>query len=217
MKTQIINFFVLALFMAAFSSCNPKKAIEDKINETIAEEVTGAMLGTDVETSNISNADKATAKIDVTMDGKKLDFKDAKPIFNIANDSKDKVIVAINLVQEKDGQQHTLQLGFNGKKSMLKAPMTANFEDTNSDEKVAPLFNLMTISDAGMKISVVKKGTLKVVEFSDEKVVLEIDAEGGENNVETHEGKNLVPIKGTIVCENPMMTYIGVKKGEIFN
>ena len=217
MKTQIINFFVLALFMAAFSSCNPKKAIEDKINETIAEEVAGAMLGTDVESSNLSNADKATAKIDVTMDGKSLGFENTKPIFQIANDSKDKAIVAMNFMKEKDGQQHNLQLGFTGKKNMIKVPMTVNFEDTNSDEKVAPILTIMTMSDEGMKISVVKKGTLKVVEFSDEKVVLEIDAEGGENNAETHEGKNLVPIKGTIVCENPMMTYIGVKKDEIFN
>ena len=101
--------------------------------------------------------------------------------------------------------------------ALTRKPVVVNFEDTNSDEKVAPIFTIMTMSDEGMKISVVKKGTLKVVEFSDEKVVLEIDAEGGENNVDTHEGKNLVPVKGTIVCENPMMTYIGVKKGEIFN
>lgn len=216
MKIQIINFFVLAFFMATFSSCNPKKYVEDKINETIAEEVTGAMLGTDVETSNLSNADKATAKIDVTMNGKKIGFENAKPVFHIANDSKDKVVVAINFMQEKDGQQHNLQLGFTGKKSMMKAPMTINFEDTNSDEKVAPIFTIMTMDDTGMKMSIVKKGTLKVVEFSDEKVLLEIDAEGGENNVDTHDGKNLVPVKGTIICKNPMMTYMGVKKDEIF-
>jgi len=162
------------------------------------------------------NAENASAKVDITMDGKSLDFENTKPIVNIAAGSDDEVIVAINIVQETDGKQRTLQLGISGKKDLLKIPLTANFEDATEKGKVVPIFNIMTITDNGIKMSTVKKGTFKVVEFSDEKVVFEIDAEGGENNVETHEGKNLVPVKGTIVCKNPVMTFIGVKKEEIF-
>ncbi|WP_375558714.1 hypothetical protein ACE193_13280 [Bernardetia sp. OM2101] len=217
MKTQILNCFFLTFFILTFAACNPKKALEDKINETIAEEIVSAGLGTDVETSNISNTENASAKVDITMDGKSLDFENAKPVFNIAAGSNDEVIVAINLVQETEGKQRTLQLGISGKKELLKQSLTANFENKTSDGKVVPIFNIMTITDNGIKMSTVKKGTFKVVEFSDEKVVLEIDAEGGENNAETHEGKNLVPVKGTIICENPVMTFMGVKKEEVFN
>ncbi|PIY09767.1 MAG: hypothetical protein COZ18_07335 [Flexibacter sp. CG_4_10_14_3_um_filter_32_15] len=216
MKTQILSYFILSFCVLSFTSCNPKKALEDKINETIAEKMVGAAMGTDVETSNMSNAENASAKVDITMDGKSLDFENTKPIVNIAAGSDDEVIVAINIVQETDGKQRTLQLGISGKKDLLKIPLTANFEDATEKGKVVPIFNIMTITDNGIKMSTVKKGTFKVVEFSDEKVVFEIDAEGGENNVETHEGKNLVPVKGTIVCKNPVMTFIGVKKEEIF-
>ena len=216
MKTKILTYSVLSFFILAFASCNPKKAIEDKINETIAEKVAGTMLGTDVESSNLSNAEKATAKIDVKMDGNPIGFENVKPILNIAGGGDDKAVVAINFVQETEGQQQTIQIGFSGKKDLFKVPMTANFGDSQ-DDKVAPMFNIMMISDAGMKIQTITKGTLKVVEFSEDKVVLEIDAEGGENNLDTHEGKNLVPVKGTIVCESPMTTYIGIKKEEIFN
>jgi len=216
MKTQILSYFILSFCVLSFTSCNPKKALEDKINETIAEKMVGAAMGTDVETSNMSNAENASAKVDITMDGKSLDFENTKPIVNIAAGSDDEVIVAINIVQETDGKQRTLQLGISGKKDLLKIPLTANFEDATEKGKVVPIFNIMTITDNGIKMSTVKKGTFKVVEFSDEKVVFEIVAEGGENNVETHEGKNLVPVKGTIVCKNPVMTFIGVKKEEIF-
>ena len=213
MKTQFLTYFVLSFFILAFVSCNPKKAIEERI----AKEMAGAMLGTDVETSNLSNAENASVEIDMKMDGKDIGFEESKPVFNIAAGSDDQVIVAINFTQELEGKQHTLQLGVNGKKELLKTPLTANFEDVTGEGKVVPIFNIMTITDNGMEMSTVKKGTFKVVEFSDEKVVIEIDAEGGKNTAETHEGKNLIPIKGTIVCKNPIMTFMGVKKEEIFN
>ncbi|AFM04054.1 hypothetical protein Fleli_1640 [Bernardetia litoralis DSM 6794] len=212
MKTQFVKYFILSFCILSFSSCNPKKAIEEKI----AKEMAGAMLGTDVDMSNIDESKESSVKVDMTMDGKTLDFSNPKSVFNIASGSNDEVIVAINIIQETNGKQRTLQLGVSGKKSLLKLPLTANFEDVTEDGKVAPIFNIMTISDNGMKISVAKKGTFKVIGFSDKKVVFEIDAEGGDNTAETHDGKNLVPIKGTIICENPIMTFIGVKKDEIF-
>ncbi len=216
MKTQLFPYFVLTFFILVFASCNPKKALEDKINETIAEEVAGAILGTDVETSNISNIEKSTAMIDINIDGQKIDFQKSKPIFNIVSDSKDNIILALTLVGEKNNKQYSLQFGINAQKELLKLPLVANFGDSQKDGKVAPLFNITALKDKKMGIITVVEGTMKVVEFSDEKVVFEIDAKGGKNNVETHEGKNLFPIKGKIVCKNPVMTLIGVKKEEIF-
>jgi hypothetical protein len=226
MKTQILNCFVLSFFILTFVSCNAKKAAEDKINETIAEEVVGTMLGTDVETSNISDAEKATGQLDLTIDGKSISEKLNQPVFQIASgggESEDVIIASMLSTQTQDNKGNAIQFGISGNKNLLKESMVINFEDVGKEGKVAPTLQIVNTGEPtdsnplGMQITVVKTGTLKVVSFSDEEVKFEIDAMGGDNTAETHNGKNLVPIKGTIVCKNPIMTFMGVKKSEIFN
>ncbi len=226
MKTQFLVYPVLSFFILTLVSCNPKKYVEDKINETIAEEITGAMIGTDVETSNISDTEKATGQVDLTIDGKHLNSKINQPVFQIASGGgkeSEKVVIATMLsMQTQDEKESGLQFGISGNKSQLKTSMVINFEDVGKDDKVSPTLQIITTGKAtdtnpmGMQIIVVKTGTLKVLSFSDEEVKFEIDAMGGPNTAETHEGKNLVPIKGTITCKYPVMTFMGVKKDEIF-
>lgn len=221
MKNQFYISIILSSFIFTLFSCNSEKAETESetknINETIAEETVSKVLGTDVETSNISNAKDSSVEIELTMDGKALEFDNQEPVINIAAGKDDQVIVAIRFLKEEDGKQHSMQLGLGGKKEFLKLPLTANFKDKKVEQTVVPTFSMMTMTDTGMDMSIISKGTLKVVEFSDEKVILEIDAEGGKNTVETLEGKNLVPVKGTISFKNPVMTFIGIKKEEIFN
>lgn len=215
MKTTLLSYFILSFSIFAFSSCNPKKALEDKINETIAEKVVGTAMGTDVETSNITNADKATAQIGVTIDGNALNFEEAKPIFNIVKGDKD-ITMALTISETKENAQNAIQIGIIGKPETFKLPLTAPITSDDVENQAKAQFNIVYINDKGMEMKVTKSGTLKVVSFSDEEVVFELDAMGGENNVDTHEGKNLVPIKGKIVCKNPVMTFMGLKKDEIF-
>ena len=225
MKTQFLTYSVVSLFILTLVSCNPKKYVEDKINETIAEELAGAAMGTDVETSNLSNAENSSGQLDLTVDGKSMSNKIKQPAFQITSngkDSKDVLIASMLAAQTEDGKGNAIQFGISGDKSALKESMVINFEDVGKEGKVAPTLQIITTGEAtdsnpmGMQITVVKTGTLKVVSFSDEEVKFEIDAMGGANTAETHDGKNLVPIKGTIVCKNPVMTFMGVKKAEIF-
>ncbi len=215
MKTQFLSCFILSFFVLTFTSCNPKKALEDKINETIAEEIAGAVMGTNVETSNITNADKATAQIGVTVDGNSLNFEKAQPIFNIVKGN-DGITMVFTLTETKENAQNSIQIGIIGKPELFKSPLTAQITTEDKENELKASFNIMYLNEDGFKMVVTKSGTLKVVSFSDDEVILEIDAMGGENNVETVEGKNLKPIKGKIVCKSPLMTFIGLKKEEIF-
>lgn len=217
MKTNLLSCFILAFFILSFSSCNPKKAIEDKINETIAEEIVGAAMGTDIETSNLTNADKATAQIDLQVGTTTLTYKNAKPIFTIAKGNNEEVTASLSLVEEGENAQRTIQIGLLGKKELFKTPLVANITTKDEEGQVKAIFSIIDMNESGMNLIMTKSGTLKVVSFSENEVVFEIDAEGGENNAETHEGKNLKSIKGKIICKNPMATYMGLKKEEIFN
>jgi hypothetical protein len=214
MKTNLLSCFILCFFVLTFTSCNPKKALEDKINETIAEEIAGAAMGTDVETSNITNADKATAQIGVTVDGNSLNFEKAQPIFNIVKGN-DGITMAFTLTETKENAQNSIQIGIIGKPELFKSPLTAQITTEDKENELKASFNIMYLNEDGIRMVMTKSGTLKVVSFSDDEVVLEIDAMGGET-ADVAEDKNLKPIKGKIVCKSPLMTFIGLKKEEIF-
>lgn len=216
MKTNFLSYFILAFCILSFPSCNSKKALEDKINETIAEKVVSTAMGTDVETSNLTNADKAIAEIDIKIDGTTLRYKNAKPIFTIAKGNNEDITCALSLVEEGDNTQRSIQIGLLGQKNLFKTPLSANITTEDKENQVKATFMVMDVSESGIQMTMATSGTVKVVSFSDTEVILEIEAQGGENSAETHEGKNLKPIKGRIVCKNPMATYMGLKKEEIF-
>lgn len=215
MKTNLLSCLILAFFIFTFSSCNPKKALEDKINETIAEEIVGAAMGTDVETSNITNADKATAQIGVTVDGNSLDITKATPVFNIVKSNND-VMMAITITETKDNAQNAIQISVSGKPELFKMPLTSEITTEDKENQLKASFNVMYLTENGVRMIMTKSGTLKVVSFSDEEVVFEIDAMGGET-ADVAEDKNLKAIKGKIVCKTPLMTFIGLKKEDLFN
>ena len=73
----------------------------------------------------------------------------------------------------------------------------------------------MYLTENGIRMVMTKSGTLKVVSFSDDEVVFEVDAMGGET-ADLTDDKNLKSVKGKIVCKSPVMTFIGVKKEDIF-
>ncbi len=216
MKTNLLSCFILSFFILSFSSCNPKKALEDKINETIAEEIVSAGLGTNVETSNLTNAEKATSEVDLKVGGTAITYKNAKPIFTIAKGNNEDITCSLSLMEEGDNIQRTIQIALLGQKDLFKTPLTGSITTEDKEGQVKALFSIVDISESGMNMTMAKSGTVKVVSFSDTEVIIEIDAEGGENTAETHEGKNLKSIKGRIVCKNPMATYMGLKKEEIF-
>jgi hypothetical protein len=70
----------------------------------------------------------------------------------------------------------------------------------------------MNMSENGLEIKMTNSGAVKVISFSDEEVVFEVDAKGQELD----ENKTPFSITGKIVCKNLMATYIGLKKEEIF-
>jgi hypothetical protein len=213
MKTNLLSCFILSFFIISFSSCNPKKALEDKLNETIAEKAIGAAMGTDVETSNTTNADKAISEIDLKVDGTAITYKNAKPIFTIAKGNNEDITCSISLVEEGDNAQRTIQIGLLGQKNLFKTPLTAPITTKDEANQVKAIFSIMNLSESGMEMKMTNSGTIKVISFSDEEVVFEIDAKGEELN----ESKTPFSIKGKIVCKNPMATYMGLKKEEIFN
>jgi len=212
MKTNLLSCFILSFFILSFSSCNPKKAIEDKISETIAEKMAGTMLGTDVETSNLTNAENAKAEVDIKVDGKSITYKNAKPIFTIAKGNNEDINCSLSLVEEGDNTTRTIQIGLLGQKNLFKTPLTANINTQDEEGQVKASFSIVDFSESGMSAMMTKSGTIKVVSFSDEEVIFEIDAKGEEMN----ESKTPFSITGKIVCKNPMATYIGLKKEEIF-
>ncbi len=216
MKTHFLSYFILSFCIVSFSSCNPKKALEDKINETIAEKIVGAATGVDVETSNMTNADKATAQIDIKVDGNSISYKNIKPIFTIAKGNNEDMTFALSFVEEGDNAQRSIQIGLLGQKNLFKTPLSATITTEDKENQVKATFMIMDLSESGIQMTMATSGTVKVVSYSDTEVILEIDAQGGENIAETHEGKNLKSIKGRIVCKYPMATYMGLEKGDIF-
>lgn len=214
MKTHFLSYFILSFCIVSFSSCNPKKALEDKINETIAEKVVGAAMGTDVETSNLTNAEKASSQIGVTIDGNSLDIKNAIPAFNIVK-SNNSIIMAMTITETKDNAQNAIQISISGNPELFKMPLTSEITNEDKENQLKANFNVMYLTENGIRMVMTKSGTLKVVSFSDDEVVFEVDAMGGET-ADLTDDKNLKSVKGKIVCKSPVMTFIGVKKEDIF-
>lgn len=207
---KLIKYSVFAFVLALFTSCG----LKERASEAIAEKAMGAMLGTEVESSNLSKAAEATAEIDLTFAGQPVAFENPTPIINVAGG--DKVTFALNIVQEEEGKQQSLQISVLGKKELFKLPMTATIGSNIPDDQAQGMVNMAAFTNDGMQMNIATKGTLTIKSYSEDQVVIEIDAEGGENNVETHEGKNLKPIKGKVICKSPVATYLGIKKEELF-
>ena len=215
MKTNLLSCFILSFIILSFSSCNPKKALEDKVNETIAEEIAGAAMGTDVETSNMTNADKAKAEVDVKLNGTSIGFENSMPNFIItkSNDGKLSFLCTLTEKTENENLHRTLNISYHGQKTLFTLPLTATITTRDEENKIKASFFITNLSEKGIEMKNTNAGTVKLISFSDEEVVFEIDAKGEEMN----ESKTPFSLVGKIVCKNPIMTFMGLKKDEIFN
>lgn len=215
MKPYFLNSFIFILFAALFSSCGSGKSLEEKVNETIAEEVAEAITGQELETSNISDIDKASVELSLEFGDKKLkELPETKPVIQIiAGNGEDEGKVTIGTSvgagtdKKEDGVGFTLNLS--GLKSELKLPTTIDL--SKKEGTLRGGVNAMYTIDKRIVAPLSKSGTLTVSSFSDEEVVFEIDAV-----LEDPASKDMIPLKGKVICKKPMMSYVGVKKEEVF-
>ena len=108
-----------------------------------------------------------------------------------------------------------MQIRFFGDKEFFKLPLKSNFEKDIEKGKLGAMFSVMQHTEDKLEVTAAEQGVAKITEFSDAKVVFEIEAQGSSETAEIKE-RNLVPMKGTITIMYPVIIYTDVKKEEIF-
>lgn len=222
MNTKLLSCFTLSFFIFFLSSCNPKKAIEDKI----AKEVAGAMLGTDVDISNVDESKESSVKVDLKNGSQSINFTTKRPTFQIMKDNKGEIIIAASIGKEAENKQekgYSMLFGITGDASLMKGAKSIEFGEKEEGKLTASLITTTLGTEQEAKAgnmfgepTMIETGTLKLVEFSEEKIIFEIDAKA--KNLSMKEGENEEnSFTGTITCENPAITFIGIKKEEVFN
>ncbi len=221
MKTQFLSCVILSFCVLFLSACNPKKAIEEKI----AKEMAGAMLGTDVDMSN-TDGKNASAKIDLKNGSQSINFNMESSVFQIMKDNKDQVILSGMFGtpdNEKEDTKHVIMFGIMGDASLLKGASIINFGEKEKGKLNATLTLSTTGSKEemeskgmfGMKQNMVETGTVKIVKFTEEEIIFEFDATAKYLSMKEGESEENA-LTGTITCKNPLITFIGMKKEEVF-
>ncbi len=219
MKTQITTYFALSFLILAFYSCNPKKAIEEKI----AKEMAGAMLGTDVDMSNTDSSKPSSAKVDLKKGSESINFDLEGVVFNVMKDNQGQLIMGTAIAQDKEDNKIMIMLGITGDASLIKGASAIEFGEKKEGKLSATLTMNKTGSEEemklkgmmGMKVTSVKSGTMELVKLTEEEIIFKINGVAEDMSMGDEEMKES-PFTGTITCKNPVITFMGMKKDEFF-
>ena len=203
MKQTIYTLSMAFLLIASLSSCDPKKALEEKLEEVVANEI---MENAGIDGENITNVQpKGTFK--VNYDGSELlNTEDA-----IASTQFTSELMAFAV--RNNNANISLMAGLSLDPTKLKnTPLSVEMVQGSNREKKDNFTFMATI---GGQMYVMKEGTVTVENFSKEKLVMKIEGKGGLNSGDTHNGKGLKDMSVEVSCENPSYVFIGVKKEEV--
>ena len=224
MKTQLVSYFILSFCVISLFACNPRKAIEEKI----AKEMAGAMLGTDIDVSNVDNSKPSSAIVNLKKGSESISFKTESAVFNVVKEKSGNLSIGTSLLKEEEDSQGgaiSIILGVTGDASLWKNSSTFNFDSQKKDKdkmaasiminKVGSEEEIKSKGMMGIQPTMVETGTMKIVKFTEEEIIFEIDAKAKDLSMKEEEVKEN-SITGTITCKNPIITFMGISKDEVF-